>query len=81
MTVLPSLLTLRVRGGLGKPSRTLRVNRLISSRGSFFCRGHACFAPWGRCGHPCFGAAERRLAQRALLPAQQENLAEFAEFC
>ena len=34
-------------------------------------RGQPCFAPLGRYGDPCFGAAERRRAK--ILPVQQGN--------
>ena len=51
--------------------RGLQVDRLIDFRGSLFLCGHKCFAPLGRYGDPCFGAAKRRGAK--ILPAQQGN--------
>ena len=37
--------------------------------GQFFLRRVASFGPLGRCGHPCFSAAERRRAERAFARA------------
>ena len=36
------------------------MNQLYNFRGTLFCPGHRCFAPWDRGGHVCFGAAQRR---------------------
>jgi hypothetical protein len=48
------------------PYRRVRVRALIVRRGALFPCGHRCFAPSGRGGEdPCFGAAERRRAERA----------------
>ena len=38
----------------------IQVNQLYNFRGTLFCPGHRCFAPWDRGGHVCFGAAQRR---------------------
>ena len=53
------------REGAARAGRraTVQVNRLINFRGSLFLSGHACFAPLGRYGDPCFGVAKRRLAK------------------
>ena len=45
------------------------MRQIIVFRGSLFLRGQPCFAPLGRYGDPCFGAAERRRAK--ILPVQQ----------
>ena len=37
--------------------------------GAVFSCGQRCFGPLGRCGHPCFSAAERRRAERAFARA------------
>ena len=50
---------------------TLRVNNIINFRGSLFSCGQRCFAPLGRYGDPCFGAAKRRRAK--ILRVQQGN--------
>ena len=38
----------------------LQVHRLNNFRGTLFCPGHRCFAPWDRGGRVCFGAAQRQ---------------------
>ena len=67
------------QGGFWQKCQFLVRVRALSSRGALFCRGHGCFAPWDLRGHPCFGAAERRRAERALLPAQRDFFAEFGD--
>ena len=42
-----------------QPAIAVQVRKVINFRGALFLRGHRCFAPLGRYGDPCFGAAPK----------------------
>ena len=59
----------------------IRVQVLIVFRGSLFLRGHPCFAPLGRYGEPCFGAAKRRRANFACTAGENGTIWPNSSLC